>query len=138
MKSSQAPTAQHGSALKYFIGFGLSLGLTLGAYSLATQPGLDGWPLIAAITGLALIQLIVQLLFFLHVGRKRQSASDDPTWDRLVLYFTVLIIFIVVAGSVWIMNNVHGYDNSRHDGQPQPSPQEIERQLIREEGINRQ
>lgn len=128
-----AHSRQHYTAAPYVVGFVLSIMLTLGAYWLAAENILAGWQLAGAITGLALVQLVVQLIFFLHVGRRKQAAADDPRWDRLVLYFSATVVIIVVAGSLWIMNNVQGYGGGRH----QPSPQEVERQLIREEGINR-
>lgn len=54
--------------------------------------------LIYAITGLAIVQAIIQILFFLHVGQEAK-----PRWESLTLYFMLLILFIVVFGSLWIM-----------------------------------
>ena len=85
----------------YVIGFALSVVLTLTAYVLVVQHLLTGKALMAAIVGLAIVQLIVQLFFFLHLHRE-----SKPRWNLVVFMFMLLILLIVVIGSLWIMHNL--------------------------------
>jgi cytochrome o ubiquinol oxidase operon protein cyoD len=51
---------------------------------------------------LALAQIGVHLVFFLHLGR-----GPDSTNNILALAFGVLIVFLVIVGSVWIIANLN-------------------------------
>jgi cytochrome o ubiquinol oxidase operon protein cyoD len=51
---------------------------------------------------LGLIQAIVQIVFFLHVGQEAK-----PRWETLIFFFTILILMIIAIGSVWIMNDLN-------------------------------
>jgi cytochrome o ubiquinol oxidase operon protein cyoD len=81
--------------------------LTLGAYILVLQH-VNGHHLflthrflIGVILLFAMLQLIVQLVFFLHLGREKK-----PRWNLQVLMFAALVVTILVAGSIWIMSNL--------------------------------
>ena len=56
----------------------------------------------AALIALAIAQMGVHLVFFLHI-----DTGPDNTNNTLALAFGVLIVFLVVAGSVWIMGNLN-------------------------------
>ncbi len=86
---------------KYGIGFGLSLLLTLAAYSLVMYGGTSPW-LLASITLLAVVQMVVQLIFFLHLG---EEAS--PRAKLLSFIFMAGTLLIIVVGSLWIMANMN-------------------------------
>ncbi len=121
--ASEIPNASKEAELSvrpYIIGFILSVVLTFAAYLLVANQILTGWGLAYAIIGLALVQLAVQLIYFLHIGRE-----SEPRWNLLLFDFTLIIVVIVVIGSLWIMNNLH-YNMT---------PQEVEQELIQEEGI---
>lgn len=92
----------HGSLKAYVIGFFVSLILTLISFSLVITKTLSGYHLIYTIVGLALVQAIVQLLFFLHVGQEAK-----PRWETLVFYFMVLVLFIIAIGTLWIMSDLN-------------------------------
>jgi cytochrome o ubiquinol oxidase subunit IV len=51
---------------------------------------------------LALAQIGVHLVFFLHLG-----SGPDSTNNILALAFGVLIVFLVISGSVWIIANLN-------------------------------
>ena len=51
---------------------------------------------------LAIAQMGVHLVFFLHM-----TSGPDNTNHALALAFGVLIVFLVVAGSLWIMADLH-------------------------------
>lgn len=92
---------QHGSLLSYFLGFTLSIVLTLVAYQLVAGRLLSGWELILSLMLCAAAQLVVQLVFFLHLGRA------TPRWNVMALAFMVLVVLIMVGGSLWIMKNLN-------------------------------
>ncbi len=86
---------------QYVIGFLLSIYLTVTAYLMVTHHLFGGWALVAAIVSLALIQLVVQLVFFLHLGRE-----SKPRWNLLIFLFMLMVVIIVVFGTLWIMANL--------------------------------
>ena len=88
----------HGSLKSYLIGFLLSLLLTLASFFLVLNKTLSGKFLTYTLIGLALIQAIFQLLFFLHLGQEAK-----PRWETIVFGFMVLLLLIIVLGSLWIM-----------------------------------
>jgi cytochrome o ubiquinol oxidase operon protein cyoD len=51
---------------------------------------------------LAIAQMGVHLVFFLHIG-----TGPDSTNNVLAVAFGVLIVFLVVAGSLWIMADLN-------------------------------
>ncbi len=92
----------------YVVGFGLSLMLTLIAYLLVRgnlpdhNPAFTRDTLTAAVLTLAIAQLFVQLSFFFHLDQERK-----PRLNGTVLTFAAIIVFILVAGSLWIMANLN-------------------------------
>jgi cytochrome o ubiquinol oxidase operon protein cyoD len=93
---------QHLSLGKYIVGFALSIGITLAAYFLATHQSISKDQIVAILTALALVQFIVQMLFFLHVGTERK-----PRWKLAVMFLMLGVVLILVFGSLWIMNNLN-------------------------------
>lgn len=93
----------------YVIGFSLSIVLTLAAYFLvqahvnAAHAFISHEVLIPAILVLAMAQLIVQLLFFLHLG----ASGTASRWKLGAFVLTVVLVLIVVVGSIWIMNHLN-------------------------------
>ena len=51
---------------------------------------------------LAFAQIGVHLVFFLHLG-----SGPDNTNNILALAFGLLIVFLVITGSVWIITNLY-------------------------------
>lgn len=88
----------HGSMKAYAIGFIGSIVLTGISFSLVIMKILNGKALVFTLVGLALMQAVVQLIFFLHVGQEAK-----PRWETLVFCFMLTILMIVAAGSLWIM-----------------------------------
>ena len=91
-----------GSFRTYFTGFVTSVILTLLAYLLVVHSRLSTTIIVSFIIFLALIQFLVQLVFFLHLGKETK-----PKWKLFVLVFMILIVAILVFGSLWIMNNLN-------------------------------
>ena len=93
----------HGSLQAYLIGFGLSLLLTFAAFLLVLyRSQVTREVVILTLIGLALMQAIAQVLFFLHVGEEAK-----PRWETMVFLFMVLILLIIVGGTLWIMTNLN-------------------------------
>ncbi|AZO58336.1 MULTISPECIES: cytochrome o ubiquinol oxidase subunit IV [unclassified Mesorhizobium] len=86
----------------YLLGFGLAILLTIASF-LAAQTGLIYQPaVISALVVLAIAQMGVHLVFFLHL-----TTGPDNTNNVLALAFGVLIVALVVIGSVWIMAHLN-------------------------------
>lgn len=86
----------------YIVGFFLSLVLTFasfGAVMLKLVP--PGWGL-ATIVVLCVAQLVVQLVYFLHIGAKRSQRQNSA-----IFLCTAGLIAIIVAGSLWVMHNAN-------------------------------
>jgi cytochrome o ubiquinol oxidase subunit IV len=114
----------------YIAGFALSLGLTLAAYLLVWRHVNSHHAIFTdsflnvAVAVLALLQLVVQLVFFLHLGRE-----SKPRWNLAVLSFAAMVVIILVGGSLWIMSNL----NYHHGHEMTPS--QTNTYIIHDEGI---
>ncbi len=95
-------TAKAPTLASYTVGFVSSLSLTLLAYWMVVNHKLNGWQLIFTIVTLALVQCVIQLLFFLQLGNE-----PKPRWKLAVFGFMLLVIVVIVVGSLWIMDNLN-------------------------------
>ncbi len=86
---------------RYVIGYGGSLLLTLAVFFIAYQWGIETPGVYLTIGLMGLAQLIVQLVYFLHIDRRRSSREDLD----LVL-FSTLVLLIIILGTVWILGNL--------------------------------
>ncbi|WP_144162170.1 cytochrome o ubiquinol oxidase subunit IV [Paraburkholderia sp. BCC1885] len=91
----------HGSFGSYTAGFILSVLLTAAAFGVIMTGSLTGHNAVLAIAGLAFVQIIVHLVFFLHM-----NTSSAQRWNVMAFGFTVLTAVILIVGSLWIMHNV--------------------------------
>lgn len=92
----------------YLTGFISSIVLTVVAFSLITihdnshHQTFSHPFLLWSVLILAFVQLIVQLIFFLHLGR-----GADRRWNITFFVATVGLVLLVVVGSVWIMTSLN-------------------------------
>jgi cytochrome o ubiquinol oxidase operon protein cyoD len=97
-----APGAPHDSllseTLSYVIGLGLALVLTGISFWVASTSSLWGPGVAAGLVVLAIAQMGVHLVFFLHI-----TTGPDNTNNVLALAFGVMIVFLVMIGTIWIM-----------------------------------
>jgi cytochrome o ubiquinol oxidase operon protein cyoD len=91
----------HGSFGSYMTGFVLSVILTVAAFGLVMNGTLTGQNALFAIAGLAFVQIVVHLVFFLHM-----NTSSTQRWNVTAFAFTALTAVIVIGGTLWIMHNV--------------------------------
>jgi len=88
--------------LGYVVGLGLAIVLTITSFfvagtDLVWQPSIP-----VALVVLAIAQMGVHLVFFLHI-----TTGADNTNNVLALGFGLLIVFLVIGGSLWIMSNLN-------------------------------
>ena len=86
----------------YTIGLALAVILTATSFWVANTSLL--WPpgIPLGLVVLAIAQMGVHLVFFLHI-----TTGPDNTNNVLALAFGILIVFLVVVGSLWIMTNLN-------------------------------
>lgn len=84
------------------LGFVFSLILLFAAHRFATHHHLTGKALVFAILGIGVLQALVQLVFFLHLGME-----SKPRWNLISFLFMVMVAIIVIGGSIWIMQNIY-------------------------------
>lgn len=98
----------------YITGYVLSVALTLVPLGLLWMHEASGHiapghaAMYAVFVLCAVLQMLVQLYFFLHMGDEAR-----PRWNLLALCFALLTVAIVVGGTLWIMDNL---SHMQHQG----------------------
>ena len=92
----------HGSVKSYMIGFILSIILTAIPFGLVMYPSLPKNLTVLIVVAMAVIQVVVHLVYFLHMDRSKEQRSNVSTF-----LFTALVIALLVGLSLWIMFNIH-------------------------------
>ena len=85
--------------LGYIVGAVLAAGLTAVAFVLPTLDLVWAPSLPVALAVLAIAQMGVHLVFFLHV-----TSGPDNLNNVLALAFGLLIVILIIGGSLWIMH----------------------------------
>lgn len=93
--------ADHGSLKSYLIGFVLAVILTAVPFGIVMAGTFTPAVTAAIILGIGAVQMVVHLVYFLHLNTKSENG-----WNMLALIFTVIILAIVLAGSIWIMHHL--------------------------------
>ena len=88
--------------LAYVIGLVLALILTGVSFWAASTSVLWGPGVATGLVVLAIAQMGVHLVFFLHI-----TSGPDNTNNVLALAFGVLIVFLVMIGTIWIMSHMN-------------------------------
>lgn len=89
--------------LAYLIGLGMAVLLTVASFVMAGTDLLYGPSLPVALIVLAIAQIGIHLVFFLHL-----TTAPDNTNNVMALVFGVFIVFLVIGGSIWIMGHLNG------------------------------
>jgi len=97
----ESPEA-HGSLRGYIIGYLAAIALTIAAFAAAPSTSMAPFSIKAALAVLAIAQMLVHLIFFLHIN----TAPAQKT-NIMAFAATMLIIAIVVIGSMWIMGHLN-------------------------------
>jgi cytochrome o ubiquinol oxidase subunit IV len=95
--------APHGSRKSYLTGFLLSVVLTAIPFALVMGGVFDDTRITAGlIMAAAVIQIVVHMIFFLHMNTKSENG-----WTFMALVFTLIIVVICISGSLWVMYNMN-------------------------------
>lgn len=101
--SAHTQHGSHGSMGTLMTGFALAALLTIVPFALVMgELQISRIAMIGIIMGLAAVQILVHLVFFLHVNR-----SAEGGWTLAASIFSVIILVIVLAGSLWVMHNMN-------------------------------
>jgi cytochrome o ubiquinol oxidase operon protein cyoD len=106
-QADRAPGDEEGVSVRtkvlgYLVGLALAVLLTATSFfvagtDLVWQPSIP-----VAIIVLAIAQMGVHLVIFLHI-----TTGADNTNNVMALAFGLLIVFLVIAGSLWIMDHLN-------------------------------
>ncbi len=94
----------------YVLGFGLAILLTACSFAAVYTDLIYGPAVVSALVVLAIAQMGVHLVFFLHL-----TTGPDNTNNVLALAFGVFIVVLVVLGSLWIMTHLNHNMMPMHD-----------------------
>ncbi|HUC12135.1 MAG TPA: cytochrome o ubiquinol oxidase subunit IV [Stellaceae bacterium] len=96
------PEESRANVLSYTAGFLLAIVATIASF-IVSQTNLL-WPpgVPVGLVVLAFAQIGVHLVFFLHLG-----SGPDHTNNIIALAFGLLIVFLVITGSIWIIANLN-------------------------------
>ena len=86
----------------YTIGLALALILTATSFWVANTSMLWALGIPIGLVVLAIAQMGIHLVFFLHI-----TTAPDNTNNVLALAFGLLIVFLVIGGSLWIMSHLN-------------------------------
>ncbi|MBK4216032.1 cytochrome o ubiquinol oxidase subunit IV [Paracoccus caeni] len=93
----------HGSFKSYMTGFVLSVILTAIPFALVMSGGFESrlWTALVVVA-FAAAQVFVHMVYFLHM-----NTSSEEGWTMLSLIFTVIVVVIMLAGSLWVMYHLN-------------------------------
>lgn len=95
--------AGHGSFKGYVTGFLLSVILTAIPFWLVMGEVIaDSRVTAFVIMGFAVVQIVVHMVYFLHMNSRSEGG-----WTMLALIFTLVIVVITLAGSLWVMYHMN-------------------------------
>lgn len=100
----------HAAVKDYVTGFLLSVLLTAIPFWLVMAKGLPASTTGFIILGLAAVQMVVHMVYFLHLNAKVEGG-----WSMLALLFTAALVFILLAGSIWVMYHLNTNMMPMHD-----------------------
>ncbi|MFC5432029.1 cytochrome o ubiquinol oxidase subunit IV [Paraburkholderia denitrificans] len=107
MSQSHAPHKighddSHGSFHGYMIGTVLSLMLTLASFGVVMGHVVPPDAGLMLIVVLCVAQLVVQLVYFLHIGASRSQRANTG-----IFLCTAFLIIVIVGLSLWVMHNAN-------------------------------
>ncbi|EAU39740.1 Prokaryotic Cytochrome C oxidase subunit IV [Fulvimarina pelagi HTCC2506] len=89
----------HATLSGYLTGFGLSVVLTAVPFWLVmARPIEDGVTTALLVVSLAVAQIFVHMIYFLHM-----DAKSEGGWTIMALIFTAVLVIITISGSLWVM-----------------------------------
>lgn len=93
----------HGSYRSYLTGFLLSIILTAIPFAIVMTGGFESRAVtVVIIIGFAVVQIFVHMVYFLHM-----NSRSNEGWTILSMIFTVMVVVIMLAGSLWVMYHLN-------------------------------
>ena len=93
----------HFSLRDYTIGFVASIVLTAIPFWLVMGNVIAGSRTTAVVLlAFATVQIVVHMIYFLHMNTRSESG-----WSLLALIFTLVLVVITLAGSLWVMYHLN-------------------------------
>lgn len=101
----------HSTLKGYTIGFVLAVILTAIPFWLVMHHVIEKSSTLGLVLlGLAAVQVVVHMIYFLHMNTKSEGG-----WTMLALIFTVMVVVIMLSGSIWVMYHL---DNNMMPAMP--------------------
>ncbi len=101
--NSDTSVDSHGSYKSYLTGFLFSVVLTVIPFWVVLgKPDIPTGLKIAVIFGMGAVQILVHVIYFLHVTVKAEQG-----WKLLSIVFTAVLLVIILAGSIWVMYHLN-------------------------------
>ena len=88
----------HAGYGSYLAGLTLAVALTLIAFASVRFGWMTPVRTIFVIAGAAVLQVLVHVVFFLHMSRR-----STPFWNAAIFFFMILVVGLLVTGSLFIM-----------------------------------
>ncbi|WP_246257560.1 cytochrome o ubiquinol oxidase subunit IV, partial [Bartonella gabonensis] len=96
----------HGpSTGSYLVGFILAVFFTLSSFIPVMYGMMESWAIstkVAYLIGMAIIQIIVQIVFFLHL-----NSGPDAKWNLSALWFAAICVFVIIGGTWWAISHLN-------------------------------
>ena len=92
----------HGSVKEYVRGLVFSIILTIVPFAMVMAGVGSTQFIIGVIMVFAVAQILVQLVFFLHM-----NTSSEQMWNTSSAVFVIVIVAIILIGSLWIMDHLN-------------------------------
>ncbi|QEE11464.1 cytochrome o ubiquinol oxidase subunit IV [Bartonella krasnovii] len=96
----------HGpSTGSYLVGFILAVFFTLGSFIPVMYGMMASWAIstkVAYLIGMGIIQIIVQIVFFLHL-----NSGPDAKWNLSALWFAAICVFVIIGGTWWAISHLN-------------------------------
>lgn len=93
----------HGSLKTYAIGFILSVILTAIPFWLVMNKTITNTSTMGLVLlAFAAVQVVVHMVYFLHM-----NAKSEGGWNMMAMIFTIMIVVIAMAGSLWVMYHMN-------------------------------
>jgi cytochrome o ubiquinol oxidase operon protein cyoD len=87
----------------YLLGFLFSVVLSAAAFVVMLGESFGRETTMVLLGCLGMLQLFVQLRYFLHIDGRRESQED-----LYLILFSVLVLLMMVIGTVWVLGDLAG------------------------------
>ena len=95
---------EHDSDLRsYLLGFVFSIVLSAAAFGIMLAGNFGRETTMVVLGCLGMLQLFVQLRYFLHIDGRRENQED-----LYLILFASLVLLMMVVGTVWVLGDLAG------------------------------